>query len=77
MRVLASTFRDTQDPYDWVPNAALREHLPDMKPAELGQAVRLAFPDAERCVRSINGKATRGWCGITGPGGRRTDDGKY
>ncbi len=82
-------YRDSGDDYDWIPSRVMRREYekanpngPRLSPQKFGVAVRLGYPPlsdkaSKRCVRNVKGVPTRGVCGITGPGGKRTDDTKY
>lgn len=83
-------YRDSNDEYDWVPMSVVRENYDrrfpglEMTPQKFGIAFRLAYPPAsENGQRRVyrrhpkGGPKVCGVCGITGPGGKRTDDDRY
>lgn len=81
MAWVASNYRETGDPYDWVPVAVASVMYRTSNPRHplssraFGFALHLAFPDSESCVRRMRtGHSARGRVGIVGLGSERSVD---
>lgn len=82
-------YRDSNDEYDWVPISVMRANFDraypglEMTAQKFGISIRLAYPPinekgSRRCFRWYgNRRRYRGVSGITGPGGKRTNDERY
>lgn len=77
----AAGYKETDDPYSWVPTSEAYIRFVEACPGveiirrEFGLAFHLAFPNTEHVRRRIGrGRQARGWAYLTGPGERRSTD---